>query len=155
MKIEKELLDNLMAQALEQAVLASAMGEVPIGAVVYRGGEIIARAHNQMERLKDASAHAEILAMREASHKLGNWRLSDSILCVTLEPCTMCIGALRLARVPVIVFGADDARAGAVGSLYDISLDARLGEVPRVIKGISAQACASVLSEFFSARRKK
>jgi tRNA(adenine34) deaminase len=99
---------------------------------------------------RDASAHAEMLVIREASSVLGDWRLSESILCVTLEPCTMCSGAIRLSRVGTIVFGAADARLGAVGSLFDICEDPRLGAVPRIIRGVKEKECGQILSDFFA-----
>jgi tRNA(adenine34) deaminase len=153
MKLSAEFIEHLMEQALEEAHKASKIGEVPVGAVVAVENKIIARAHNLVESKKDASAHAEVLAIQQASSSIGNWRLTDAVLCVTLEPCTMCIGASRLARIPTIVFGVDDPRMGAVGSLYDISVDERLGPPPRVIRGIKEAQCRTVLSSFFEELR--
>ncbi len=144
-----------MHAALEQAQAGAAQGEVPVGAIVVVGGEIVSRAHNEVESGKDASAHAEILAMRRAALSAGDWRLNDALLCVTLEPCTMCIGAAKLARIPTIVFGAEDPRLGAVGSLYDLSQDARNGPVPRVIRGIEEERCRNLLQEFFKRCRNR
>ena len=153
MKITTEFIEILMEQALLEAQKGETSGEVPVGAVIAVNGEIIARAHNEVEMRRDASAHAEILAMREASRVLENWRLKEAVLCVTLEPCTMCIGALRLARVPTVVFGAEDPRLGALGSLYDLSIDDRVGPLPHVIRGIQARKCKGLLSKFFEKRR--
>ena len=139
-----------MEAAFAQALSASECGEVPVGAVIARGGEIIAKAHNLVESTHDPSAHAEVLAIRRATAALGDWRLSDCVLCVTLEPCTMCIGAIKLARIPVLVFGAKDEGMGAVGSLYDLSGD---DGTCRVISGIHAHQCGEVLSEFFKRSR--
>lgn len=142
-----------MDEALAEAAIAGNAGEVPVGAVVWKAGEIISRAHNLTESRSDVSAHAEVLALRHAGSLLRNWRITESILCVTLEPCTMCIGAIRLARVPVVIFGASDPRAGAAGSLYDLALEERLGPAPRVIRGVSEDECAKILNEFFARRR--
>ncbi|MDR2337861.1 MAG: nucleoside deaminase [Deltaproteobacteria bacterium] len=142
-----------MQLALEQARLAAELNEVPVGAVVVCQDEVIATAHNEVEALNDATAHAELLALRRASKKLGRWRLNDCELFVTLEPCTMCIGALILARISKLYFGAYDERAGAVGSLYNIA--EILGEVYglKVYPEILADECASLLQEFFKSRR--
>jgi tRNA(adenine34) deaminase len=139
-----------MGAAIQQASDAAGRGEVPVGAVVLdpkRG--IIASAGNRVEELNDATAHAEVLAIRAASSTIGSWRLNDCALFVTLEPCTMCIGAIRNARVGALVFGAADPRAGAAGSLFDLALDERLGSTPRVIANVDAERCAELLSEFF------
>ncbi len=151
--ITPEYIDYLMSNAYSEAHKAGRLGEVPVGAVVSCGDRIISRAHNLTERLHDATAHAEILALQVASAKLKSWRLNDSILCVTLEPCTMCIGAIKAARVPVVIFGASDPRAGAVGSIYDLAIDSRTGTPPRVISGIREKECAEILREFFAKRR--
>jgi tRNA(adenine34) deaminase len=153
MKLEPEYLEHLMRQALQQAALAAACGEVPVGAVIARGDEVLAAAHNEMEEGRDATRHAEVLAVQRASQRLGGWRLTDSVLCVTLEPCTMCAGAIRLARIPVVVYGAPDPKLGAFGSLYDLSQDDRLGPPPRVITGVLAEECAAQLQEFFRSKR--
>lgn len=153
MKLDAEFLDSLMKQALDEARRAASFGDVPVGAVISKGTQPIASARNEMELRNDPTAHAEVLAIRRASQVLGNWRLSGCILCVTLEPCTMCMGAIRLARVPVIVYGAQDSRMGAVGSLYDLSLDNRIGEGPRVISGVRGAEASEILTDFFKVRR--
>ena len=142
-------LDFLMAAALEEAKAADAAGEVPVGAVVSHNQTIIGRGRNQTEEKNCVINHAEILALREASERVGNWRLSECILCVTLEPCTMCLGAIRLARIPVVVFGAGDSRQGALGSLYDLSQDSRLGSPLRVIQGVREAESLDLLRSFF------
>lgn len=142
-----------MRLALEEARLGANAGEVPVGAIVALHGEVIARAHNQTEQLRDATAHAEILALRQASRQLSRWRLEDVVLCATLEPCTMCAGAIRLARVPLVVFGAGDSRYGAFGSTVDLSLDTRPGPVPSLMKDVLAAECRSLLKDFFAERR--
>jgi len=145
----------LMQEALLQARLAGDKGEVPVGAVISRNGEIIAKAHNRVEELHDPTAHAELLAIREASQKLANWRLPETVLCVTLEPCAMCVGAMRLARIPLIVYGAGDSRFGALGSACDLSKDPKWGPPPTIIPGISAGECRELLRSFFQKQRAK
>ena len=143
-----------MAEALAEARLASARADVPIGAVVVDGtGAVIARAHNEREASGDPTAHAEVLALRRASALRGSWRLDDCTLVVTLEPCTMCAGALVLARVGRLVFGAYDPKAGAVASLWDVVRDPRLNHRPEVVGGIDEAACGQLLQDFFSAHR--
>ena len=143
-----------MAAALAEAGLALAHGDVPIGAVVLDGsGRELARAHNERELTGDPTAHAEVLALRRAAERLGSWRLEDCTLVVTLEPCTMCAGALVLSRVRRVVFGAFDPKAGAVASLWDVVRDPRLNHRPEVVGGISAQECGAVLQEFFASHR--
>ncbi|MDP8970552.1 MAG: tRNA adenosine(34) deaminase TadA [Actinomycetota bacterium] len=142
-----------MHRALAQAELAAAHGDVPIGAVVVRAGEVIAEAHNRREADKDPTAHAEILALRRAAAAVGSWRLDDCTLYVTLEPCTMCAGALVLARLRELVYAADDPKAGAVGSLYDVPRDQRLNHRVAVTAGVMAEECSKVLTGFFHARR--
>ena len=142
-----------MAEALKEASLAAQNDEVPVGAVVAHAGVIIGRGRNTTEVDRSVVAHAEIHAINQASCSLGNWRLNECVLCVTLEPCTMCLGAIRLARLPVLVFGAGDSKQGAVGSLYDLSQDQRLGPSPRVIRGIATDACKNLLEDFFKAKR--
>jgi tRNA(adenine34) deaminase len=148
-----EFIDHLMNEAIGHAKSAARAGEVPVGAVIAHNNTIIGTGRNTTEKDQSVIAHAEIHAIREASKKLGSWRLNDCILCVTLEPCTMCLGAIRLARIPVIIFGAGDSAQGAVGSLYDLSLDDRLGTPPRVIRNIKAAECQALLKEFFSSLR--
>jgi tRNA(adenine34) deaminase len=147
------LLDSLMEAALEQAQLARDQDEVPVGAVVSLDGVIIARAHNLVESHQDASAHAEILALRQAAAAVSSWRLTRAVLCVTLEPCPMCASALRMFRVNTLVFGAEDERLGACGSLFDLSLEPRLGNLPRVVRGIREAECRALLQGFFRDKR--
>ncbi len=142
-----------MAIALEEARRAMEDGEVPVGAVVVYDGEVIARAHNLREGLQDPAAHAEILALREAARKLGRWRLTGATLYVTLEPCAMCAGALVLARIDRLVYGADDPKAGACGSIFDIVREPRLNHRMEVLYGVLEEECRSVLKEFFANRR--
>ena len=143
-----------MGEALRQARRAWSAEEVPVGAVIVSGGNIIARAWNQVETLKDATAHAEILAMRAAARVLGDgWRLEGTTLAVTVEPCTMCAGALVLARIDRLVFGAWEPKTGAVGSLWDVVRDRRLNHRPAVRGGVLAQECATPLEAFFARQR--
>lgn len=143
-----------MALALVEAERAAAHGDVPIGAVVVRDGQVIARAHNRREVDQDPTAHAEILALRAASAVVGNWRLTECTLYVTLEPCTMCAGALVLARLQRLVFAADDPKAGAVGALYDVPRDPRLNHQVQVVRGVAADVAGAALQAFFAARRR-
>lgn len=142
-----------MDRALSQAKKGAAAGEVPVGALVVRGGLVIAEAHNRRELDQDPTAHAEMLALREAATYLGSWRLDGCTLYVTLEPCTMCAGALVLARLPALVFGATDPKGGAVGSLYDVARDARLNHRVEVTAGVLADECGAVLTRFFRGKR--
>ena len=143
-----------MTVALEQARAALAEGDVPIGAVVLdAAGDMIAAAHNEREIGDDPTAHAEILALRQAGAALGAWRLDGCTLVVTLEPCTMCAGALVLARVARLVFGAWDPKAGAVGSLWDVVRDRRLNHRPQVAAGVREAECAQLLAGFFEGIR--
>jgi len=148
-----DYISMLMDEALKEATLAKDKGEVPVGAVVARGESIVGRGHNLTESVGSVTAHAEIRAINEASKNLGGWRLTDCVLCVTLEPCTMCLGAIRLARIPTIVFGAGDSRQGAVGSLYDLSQDERLGSSVRVISHVKQLECERILAGFFKTLR--
>jgi tRNA(adenine34) deaminase len=142
-----------MRLALRESQRALAHDDVPIGAVLVHGGEVLAAAHNERELRADPTAHAEILALREASRALGSWRLIDCTLYVTLEPCAMCAGALVLARVPRVVFGATDPKAGAAGSVLDVLSEPRLNHRPEVLSGVLAPDCGQLLSEFFASRR--
>jgi len=144
-----------MVLALEEARAALAHDDVPIGAVVARRatGEVIARRHNERELSGDPTAHAEVLALRDAAAALGTWRLDECVLVVTLEPCPMCAGATLAARVPEVVFGAADPKAGAMGSLYSFGSDPRLNHEVRVIDGVGAQEAATLLTGFFSKKR--
>ncbi|WP_308164038.1 tRNA adenosine(34) deaminase TadA [Nonomuraea sediminis] len=143
-----------MRLALAEAATAGARGEVPVGAVVLdEHGEVLGRAGNDRESSADPTAHAEILAVRQAARARGTWRLNGCTLVVTLEPCTMCAGALVLARVDRIVYGAVDPKAGAVGSLWDVVRDRRLNHRPEVVMGVLGEECSAVLKEFFGTRR--
>ena len=142
-----------MAEALAQARLAGSEGEVPIGAVVVFAGRVVGRGRNARERLGDPTAHAEILALREAASALGSWRVLDAALYVTLEPCAMCAGALVLGRVARVVYGASDPKAGACGSVLDVLGEPRLNHRPQVDGGLLAPECGELLSAFFASRR--
>jgi tRNA(adenine34) deaminase len=146
-------LDAAMGLALEEATAATAHGDVPVGAVVLRDGEVIAQRHNERERTGDPTAHAEILALRDAAVVVGSWRLSGTTLVVTLEPCPMCAGALVAARVDQVVFGAADPKAGACGSLYNLCVDPRLNHEVEVVPGVRAEESAALLTGFFGDRR--
>jgi len=150
---EPGLDERMMALALEEARACPAWGDVPIGAVVARGSQVLGRAGNQRERLGDPTAHAEILALREASRAVGSWRLDGCTLYVTLEPCAMCAGAVVLARMDRLVFGAADPKAGFAGSLGDLVRDPRLNHRAEVASGVLAEECGEVLREFFRSRR--
>ncbi len=143
-----------MTEALDEAEKARREMEVPVGAVIVRDGEVVARAHNRREALADPTAHAEVLALREAARVLGGWRLHGAAVYATLEPCVMCMGALLSARVSLLVYGCDDPKAGAAGTLYDLSGDTRLNHSFEVIRGVEAGACAAILKEFFVNIRK-
>jgi len=145
-----------MRLALEEAALAAASSDldVPVGAVVLDPeGEVVARAHNEREASGDPTAHAEMLALREAGRATGSWRLTGYTLVVTLEPCVMCAGAVTASRVSRLVFGADDPQAGAVGSLLDVVREPRLAHQPEVIRGVLAGPAGDLLRAFFAARR--
>ncbi len=146
--------DAAMGRALELAAEAQEWGDTPIGAVVLGpDGAVLAEAANEREKQGDPTAHAEVLALRAAARVHGNgWRLTGTTLVVTLEPCTMCAGASVLARVARVVYGADDPKAGAVGSLWDVVRDRRLNHRPEVIEGVLAEECARLLTDFFRDR---
>jgi tRNA(adenine34) deaminase len=143
----------LMGAALAEAEAAAARGEVPIGAVIARGGEIVAAAGNERERARDPTAHAETLAIRRAAEALGGWRLPETALYVTLEPCAMCAGAIVLARIPRVVYAAADPKAGACGSVLDVLGERRLNHRPEVEPGLRADEAGQLLRDFFRARR--
>ena len=143
-----------MGLALQEAEKAARLGEVPIGAVIVRDGEVIARAHNLRETGKNALGHAELLAIDRACKALGGWRLTRCTLYVTLEPCTMCAGAIVNARLPRVVFGARDPRAGACGSVCSL-FDMPLGHRPALTQGVRGEECRAILSQFFQQLRKK
>jgi tRNA(adenine34) deaminase len=143
-----------MRLALGEAAAALDTADVPVGAVVLdAAGDVVARGRNRREADADPTAHAELLALRAAAHAVGDWRLDGCTLVVTLEPCTMCAGALTTARVSRLVYGAADPRAGAVGSLWDVVRDQRLVPVPEVIPGVLAEECQDMLRSFFADRR--
>ena len=146
---------QFMNEALDLAAEAASLGEVPVGAVVVRDGEIIARGFNRREMDQDPTAHAELLAMREASRVLGSWRLEDCTVYVTLEPCSMCAGAMVLARIDCCVYGCTDPKGGFLGTLEDLSHDPRLNHVFDVVAGVEAERCSKVLKDFFKALRSR
>jgi tRNA(adenine34) deaminase len=142
-----------MELALAQARLAEAHGDVPVGAAILRDGQPLAAAGNERELRRDPTAHAEILAIRTAAEALGGWRLSGTALYVTLEPCAMCAGAIVLARIPTVVIGAPDPKAGAAGSVLDVLAEPALNHRPEVLTGVREPECAALLREFFATRR--
>ena len=143
-----------MRLALAQAQAAADRGDVPVGAVVADGsGQVIGAGGNRREQAQDPTAHAEMLALRQAAAAMGSWRLDGCTLVVTLEPCTMCAGALVLARVATVIYGAADPKAGAVGSLWDVVRDRRLNHRPEVVAGVLADECGQLLREWFTSRR--
>jgi tRNA(adenine34) deaminase len=146
---------NWMREAIAEARFAPDHGDVPVGALVVRlsTGSAVARAHNTRERDGDPTAHAELIALRAAAHEAGTWRLDDHALVVTLEPCPMCAGAVWAGRLPLLVFGAADPKAGAAGSLYNFAADPRLNHQTEVVPGILGEECAALLTEFFAQRR--
>ena len=146
--------EKFMDEALRLARRAAEEGEVPVGAVIVHEGQVIARAHNQVELLHDATAHAEMIAITQAAEALENWRLEGAELFVTLEPCAMCAGALVLSRVSRIVYGADDPVAGACGSVFNIVAEKRLNHRIPVVKGVLGERSSTMLKEFFRSRRK-
>ncbi len=144
---------QFMEDALAEARRALDTEDVPVGAVIVREGRIIARGRNQREQLQDPTAHAEMIAITAAAAAVGHWRLENCTLYVTLEPCAMCAGAIVLARIPRLVFGAYDEKAGACGSLFEISRDPRLNHRAETVGGVLAGPCAQLLRDFFRARR--
>ena len=145
--------EYFMRLALREAELSSAHEDVPIGAIIVRGGEVIAAAHNERELRGDPTAHAEIIALRDAARATGTWRVLDAVIYVTLEPCAMCAGAIVLARLPRVVYGARDPKAGACGSVLDVLDEPRLNHRPAVAGGLLERECGELLSEFFASRR--
>ncbi len=144
---------HFMRYAIEQAVAAFEADEVPVGAVIVLEEKIIAAAYNQCEQLRDPTAHAEMIAITQAAESMGDWRLEGCTLYVTLEPCTMCAGAIVQARVPVVVYGATDPKGGAVGSLFNLLQDSRLNHVAQVVPGVMGLECGNLLTEFFRQKR--
>jgi len=145
--------ERFMAAAMAEAELAARAGEVPVGCVLVRAGEIVARAHNLRERAQDPTAHAELIALRAAAARLRSWRLLDITCYVTLEPCPMCAGALVNARLPRVVYGCDDPKAGALRTLYTLGQDPRLNHRFEVVPGVLGEACSHQLSTFFASVR--
>ena len=144
---------EFMELALEEAREAASLGDVPIGSVIVHKGDIVVRSHNLREALQDPTAHAEILALREAARKLDRWRLTGTTMYVTMEPCAMCAGALVLARIDRLVYGCWDPKAGACGSVFEIVRDPRMNHRMEVHAGLLEEECRSVLQEFFTNRR--
>jgi tRNA(adenine34) deaminase len=142
-----------MEVALEEARKAEGHGDVPIGAAIFREGELLARAGNERELRRDPTAHAEMIAIRTAAEVLGGWRLPGTTLYITLEPCAMCAGAIVLARIPTVVFGTRDPKAGAAGSVFDVLREPALNHRPEVVAGVREAECASLLRDFFAGRR--
>jgi tRNA(adenine34) deaminase len=145
--------EHFMRLALQEAERALAEDEVPIGAVIVHDERVIASAHNQREQLRDPTAHAEMIAITQAAQSLESWRLDDCILYVTLEPCPMCAGAIIQARIPWVVYGAADPKAGAVYTLYQLLADPRLNHRCQTVSGVLADRCGAILSEFFRTKR--
>ncbi len=142
-----------MRLAIEQAHLAEEHGDVPIGAVIIRDGEVVAAAANERELDSDATAHAELLAIQRASRLLGGWRLADTTIFTTLEPCAMCAGAIVWSRIPHVVYGASDPKAGAAGSVMNVLAEPAFNHRPEVTSGVLAEECGELLKRFFAARR--
>jgi tRNA(adenine34) deaminase len=145
--------EYFMRLALREASRALEHGDIPVGAVVVKDGEVVGTGHNEREVRGDPTAHAEMIALRDAARLLGSWRVLDSVLYVTLEPCAMCAGAIVLARVPRVVFGTPDPKAGAAGSVLDVLAEPRLNHRPQVESGLMAEDCAVLLRSFFASRR--
>ncbi|MCH2130573.1 MAG: tRNA adenosine(34) deaminase TadA [Pirellulaceae bacterium] len=145
--------EKYIRMALEQAQHAAAQDEVPVGAVIVRNDQVIAAAHNAREQLRDPTAHAEMIAITQAGEACETWHLTDCIMYVTLEPCLMCAGAILNARLPLLVYGASDPKAGAVNSLYQVLQDERLNHETQIVAGIMAQDCGDILTNFFREKR--
>jgi tRNA(adenine34) deaminase len=155
MSFQLEQDKRYMHLAMQEASAAEALAEVPIGALVVRDGEIIGRGHNLRETEQDPTAHAEMIAIRQAAQKLGSWRLIDCTLYVTLEPCVMCMGGIILARIPHLVYGCRDPRVGAAGSIYNFSTDDRFNHQVQVREGVLQGECSDQLSSFFRQLREQ
>ncbi len=147
--------DYWMGKAIAEAGKAAARGEVPIGAVIVRDGMVLGRGYNRRETSLDPTSHAEMTAIRRAARKTGNWRILDATLYVTLEPCPMCMGAILLSRLERVVFGCHDPKAGAAGSLYDLSDDPRLNHRVSLTSGVRGEECSALLSSFFAELRRR
>ena len=145
--------EHFMSRAIEQAQAAALEDEVPVGAVIAKNGRIIAAAYNQTRQLRDPTAHAEMLAITQAAESVGDWRLIDCTMYVTLEPCPMCAGAILLARMPVVVYGATDPKSGAVDSMHRLLSDDRLNHRAEVLAGVMGQRCGRMLTDFFQQQR--
>jgi tRNA(adenine34) deaminase len=145
--------EYFMRLALREAERALEHDDIPVGSVVVMDGEVIGSGHNERELRADPTAHAELIALRDAARTLGTWRVLDSVLYVTLEPCAMCAGAIVLARVPRVVYGTPDPKAGAAGSILNILAEPRLNHRPQVQSGLLAEDCANLLRSFFASRR--
>lgn len=143
-----------MKLAFDQAIAASELDEVPVGAVIVRGQQIIGLAHNLCQQLRDPTAHAEMLAITQAAEAVGDWRLEDCVLYATLEPCPMCAGAILQARIPMVVYGAADPKGGAVASLYEMLSDSRMNHQAEVVSGVLDKQCGMILTDFFQNKRK-
>lgn len=154
-RLAMEVHEFFMREAIAQALSASAMDEVPVGAVVVKNAQVIAAAHNRREVNCDPTAHAEMLAITQAAALVGSWRLDGCVLYVTLEPCPMCAGAILLARIPTVVYGAGDPKSGAVGSLFRLLDDSRLNHRCEIVSGVLAEECGALLSDFFRKKRAK
>ncbi len=144
-----------MGLALAEARAAAELDEVPVGAVLFQDGEVLASAHNLRETNNDPLAHAECLALGAAARKLGSWRLDRAVMVVTLEPCPMCMGAMLQSRIPLVIYGADDPRAGAAGTLYDLACDPRLNHCIEVVRGVRRGESAELLQTFFREKRSR
>jgi tRNA(adenine34) deaminase len=147
--------ERWMDEALQEAKKAEAIGEVPIGAVIVKDGEVIGRGYNLRETQHDPTAHAEMIAIRQAAERVGGWRLNDCDLYVTLEPCPMCAGAILQARIRRVIYGTEDPKAGCAGTLMNILTDGRFNHQTEVISGIRKEACGAILTEFFRALRRR
>lgn len=147
--------EAMMLRALAEASRAEREGEVPVGAVIVRDEQVIASAHNQREQLNDPTAHAEMIAITQAATAVGDWRLSDCVMYVTLEPCPMCAGAILQSRIPLVVYGAADPKAGAVDSLFRLLGDTRLNHQAQVVPGVLAEESARLLTSFFETQRRQ
>ncbi len=146
--------EHYMQLAIEQARQAEAAGDVPVGAVIVRDGQLVAAAHNQREQLGDPTAHAEMIAITQAAEAVGSWRLTGCTLYVTLEPCPMCAGAILQARLPQLIYGAADPKAGAVETLYRLLADPRMNHQTEVLAGLLGSECGKLLSDFFAEQRR-
>jgi len=147
--------EHFMKLALQQAQAALELDEVPVGAVIHRGGRVIGAAHNLTRQLRDPTAHAEMLSITQAAEAIGDWRLTDCVMYVTLEPCPMCAGAIVNARLPIVVYGATDPKGGAVSSLFELLNDSRLNHRAEAIGGVMGNECGQLLTDFFRSKRQK